>query len=63
MDKIHVLEMIHRYDGQSVHIMTRDGKFYTGMLNVIPGEQARTLSIGWREDEVKSFDVTEIHPV
>lgn len=66
MDKIHILEMIHRYDGQSVHIYTVDGKFYTGHLHVKTVSKPnihRILEIGWRQIPVEIQSVTEIHPV
>jgi hypothetical protein len=68
MDKIHILEMINRYEGQSVHIYTKDGRFYTGQLNLITTGDCgldlhRHLEIGWRQDKVETDDVLELHPV
>jgi len=64
MDKIHLLEMINRYDGQSVHIYTKDGKFLIGQLNVVShADFRRHLEIGWRQDRVEVANVFELHPV
>ncbi len=66
MDKIHILEMINRYDGQSVHIYTVQGKSYTGQLNVRTVTQPnihRILEIGWRQEPIQIQSVLEIRPV
>jgi hypothetical protein len=68
MDKIHILEMIERYDGQSVHIYTTQGDFHIGQLNVRTSIDAgldvhRDIEIGWRQTPIEIQDVLEIHPV
>lgn len=68
MDKIHILELINRYERQSVHIYTKTGKFFTGQLNITAWIDAgldlhRHLEIGWRQDKVEVDDVLELHPV
>ena len=56
--------MINRYDGQSVHIYTKDGKFLIGQLNVVShADFRRHLEIGWRQDRVEVANVFELHPV
>lgn len=63
MDNILILERIHNYNGQNVHVWTHSGKSFTGQLNVITSSEPtihRVLEIGWRQDRVEIPTIYEI---